>query len=136
MANVVRKRMVILAAAAVLIGAAVLLLPLLSRQNQTEVFFNPLLVNHPAALGLMLEEQDDGLYVLAVGEKSPAKDAGIRPGDLLTELNGSPLETLDGIDALLQDMSVSDSLTFLLLRDQQTLSISLAIPTAPAEGGA
>lgn len=37
--------------------------------------------------------RDCGVYVLAVGEKSPAALAGVSPGDLLLHLNGLPVNS-------------------------------------------
>jgi uncharacterized iron-regulated protein len=48
-------------------------------------------------LGLVLKKADGGLRILHVREQSPADKAGIRPGDLLTGIDGLPLKNAKGI---------------------------------------
>ena len=55
-----------------------------------------------AELGMMLLESDEGVSVLAVRDGSRAEQAGIRPTDLLTQVNSTPFCTVDELDALLQ----------------------------------
>ena len=109
--------------AGVLIAAALLLL--LSRARPTATNAE---ITHPAALGLMLQESDGGLYVLAVSERGPARDAGIRPGDLLTALNSTTLETLDDMDALLGELLPGQAMSFALLRGGMPLTVRLSTP--------
>lgn len=116
---------------AVLLVAALALSLLIARAKPAETAFDHRALTHPAALGLMLQEETGGLYVLAVSERSPASTAGIRPGDLLTSLNGTPLNTLDDMDALLESDSPAQQLSFVLLRSSDTLTIRLAVAHEP-----
>lgn len=59
-------------------------------------------VDSAADLGLMLLEEQNGVSVLAVRDGSVAEGAGIRPTDLLVELNDTPCRTVDEMDALLR----------------------------------
>lgn len=56
-----------------------------------------------AALGLMLLDSDSGVSVLAVRDGSPADRAGIQPGDVLLQADGSAItDTLQLEDLLAQ----------------------------------
>lgn len=59
--------------------------------------------NPVAALGLMLIEDADGLFVLAVTDNSPASSAGIRAGDHITMADGMPLESISQLETLVDD---------------------------------
>lgn len=76
-----------------------------------------------AALGLMLLNREQGLYVLAVTQDSPADRAGVLPGDYLLRADGEPLMDSDHLDAMLREDA--DELTLLLRRDQQELLLRL-----------
>ena len=114
-----------------LLAAALAISLLIARAKPAEISCDHRALTHPAALGLMLQEETGGLYVLAVSERSPAGAAGIRPGDLLTSLNGTPLNTLDDMDALLVADSPAQQLSFVLLRSSDTLTIRLAVAHEP-----
>ena len=53
-------------------------------------------------LGILLQEDDEGLSVIAVQDNSIANQSGIEPGDTLLALNETPLVSLDKLDKLLQ----------------------------------
>lgn len=72
---------------ALLVAAAVVLLPLgslVDRPQQTA---------DDASLGLLLVDEADGLYVLAVSAGSAADQAGFRPGDRILDADGAPVST-------------------------------------------
>lgn len=54
-----------------------------------------------AALGLMLLDGDEGVSVLAVRDGSPADRAGIEPGDVLLQANGSAVTDTLQLEELL-----------------------------------
>lgn len=54
-----------------------------------------------AALGLMLLEQEPGLYVLAVAQGSPAERCGVQPGDYLVASQETPLVDLAALEVVL-----------------------------------
>ncbi len=54
-----------------------------------------------AALGLLLLDAEDGVYVLAVSDRSPAHQAGLQPGDCLVLADGVPLESASAFNDLL-----------------------------------
>jgi serine protease Do len=62
-----------------------------------------------------------GILVRAVEDGSPAASAGLERGDLLTELNGKPLERIDDLYAAL-DGAGSDALDLTVLRGTEQRS--------------
>lgn len=76
-----------------------------------------------AALGLMLLEREQGLYVLAVTQDSPADKAGVLPGDYLLRADEEPLADSGQLDALVREDA--GEVTLLLRRDEQELQLQL-----------
>lgn len=76
-----------------------------------------------AALGLMLLEKPDGLYVLAVTQDSPADRSGVQPGDYLVASGDEMLSDLARLEALLHEGRETVPLT--LRRDGQSVRIIL-----------
>ena len=58
----------------------------------------------PPRLGLELEEEDDGLRIRSI-EWPPAERASLRPGDLITSVNGTPVASLDAFDTIMATVS-------------------------------
>lgn len=73
-----------------------------------------------AALGLMLLEKGNGLYVLAVTQESPADKAGFLPGDVIL-LPGE--DTVEALEELLA--AGEENLPFTLRRDGRELQLTL-----------
>lgn len=80
--------------------------------------------SHVDDLGMMLVEQPEGLYVLAVMEDSPADRCGVSPGDLLTQLEGTPLTAVIQLEKAVQD-AASRELHLTLLRGDDPLTVTL-----------
>ena len=76
--------------------------------------------------------RSNGVVVLAVGKPSPAADAGIRPGDLITALNGHDTPTAEDFIAALHNAKPGDHVQLTVLRGNQTLQISVAVADRPA----
>lgn len=78
-------------------------------------------------LGLMLLEEEDGVYVLAVTDRSPACRAGIEPGDLLTGVNGDSLTEIAQLEAMLQHVPEGGALRLGLVRDGASMTLTLPV---------
>ena len=76
--------------------------------------------------------RSNGVVVLAVGKPSPAADAGIRPGDLITALNGHDTPTAEDFIAALHNAKPGDHVQLTVLRGNQTLQISVTVADRPA----
>lgn len=58
-------------------------------------------VTSMADLGLMLLDVTEGVSVLAVQDQSPADRAGILPGDLLLQADGTAFHSIEQLESLL-----------------------------------
>ena len=76
-----------------------------------------------AALGLMLLDQQDGVYVLAVTENSVADASGVRPGDYLLRVGEEALASAETFDLLLDERT--DSIVLTLRRDGAEVTVTL-----------
>ena len=63
----------------------------------------------------------EGLYVSAVTESSDAYKKGIRPGDVLLEVNGIPVSSTDEVNAIKEGLQVGETMEFLIWRDGQSM---------------
>ena len=79
-------------------------------------------------LGMATEARPQGgLKVTKVGENSPAKEAGMKVGDTLHSLNGTPLESREQLQELLKEMAPGDEVAFDMERGdkRETLTFEL-----------
>lgn len=76
-----------------------------------------------ADMGLVLQGDGKGLYVLAVSENSAAEAAGIVPGDYLLRLGGAELTDAGQMDELLGASGGPSEL--LLLRSGEEIPLTL-----------
>ena len=72
-----------------------------------------------------------GIVVSSIFVGSPAAQAGLRPGDILTRLNGSPLTTELDIQRLLRGKKPGELLSFTALRGGRSLTIKARLGEAP-----
>src|SRR6478752_5932997 len=70
-----------------------------------------------------------GVEVVEVVEGSPAARAGLRPEDLIVELNGTPVESVDDIQRLMVGELIGSQVRARVLREGRELELSLV----PAE---
>lgn len=77
-------------------------------------------------LGMMLQEGEGGLTVIAVMEGSPASAGGVLPGDVLLSLSGTPVSDLAGFEAALQS-ATGTWLRLSLLRGDEMHCLSLRL---------
>jgi S1-C subfamily serine protease len=68
----------------------------------------------------------------AVVAGSPADQAGIREGDIITKVNDQAIDTDHPLDATLSMYAPGDTVTISLLRDGQTVTVQLKLGTRPA----
>lgn len=80
-----------------------------------------------AALGLVVQDTDSGLYVLAVREGSAADLAGVRSGDYLLSVSGKEITTADELESLLPEQ-VEEQLTFTVQRYGAEVTITVSLP--------
>lgn len=111
-------------------GKPLTLRPLL-RENQGEAATPPdtlpkrlgfTLQEIPAALRqqLGLPESFNGLAVTSVSADSPAARRGIKPGDIVTEVNQKAVANLAEVAAAIKDLKPGDAVLISILREGQT----------------
>jgi hypothetical protein len=71
--------------------------------------------------------QGEGVKVDDVTADSPAANAGIRGGDLLTHLDGKPLKNLREYAGLLREMEPGQEVQATIVRDGKTLKIPVTV---------
>lgn len=107
----------------------------LEEPNQTLINLDtePLTITFTPDLPATPPEQKGYPVILGVAPGSPAEEAGIEPGDLVTSFNDTELTSF----ALLRDMTQENldrEVSLTLLRDGQTLEVTLTPRSNPPEG--
>jgi S1-C subfamily serine protease len=78
-------------------------------------------------------EHSDGVLVADVVANSPASQAGLRPGDVITALAGKPTPTLDELRKVLNEQEVSRTVPLEVRRGGQRLTLSVTLQAWPAQ---
>ncbi len=73
----------------------------------------------------------DGFLVRRIDDGSPAARAGLQPGDILREINGVPLKSVDTVYRLVYEAHVGDRLSFVAERDGRRFTGSLTFAERP-----
>jgi len=82
-------------------------------------------------LGIGLSPADKGVHVDQVQSGSPADDAGIKAGDIITAIDSKAV-TPDTIRGLLAEHQVGDVITLSLTRGSNTLEVKATLAERPA----
>jgi S1-C subfamily serine protease len=69
--------------------------------------------------------RESGVEVVEVVEDSPAARAGLRPEDLIVELNGAPVQTVDDIQKLMVGELIGSQVHALVLREGSERELDL-----------
>jgi serine protease Do len=90
-------------------------------------------------LGMSLEEitperakafgltEKSGLVVVQVEDGSPGGEAGVRPGDLILEMDQTPLRNLDEFNRKVEEFKKGDTILLLIKRQKATLFLTLKV---------
>jgi membrane-associated protease RseP (regulator of RpoE activity) len=101
------------------------------------------LFNPPGAARLGIQIQDltpqlgeyfgaaTGVLVASVSDGMPAKAAGLRAGDVITEVNGEPVE--DGAALRQRTANAAGSLAITIVRNRQEQTLNVDLGSRPAE---
>lgn len=86
-----------------------------------------------AALGVRLENTDNGVVIREVVAGSAAEKAGLKVGDIITKIGESEIKTAQDAAEAIQQMSVGDEVEISLTRDGSSQTISATLEAA--QGG-
>lgn len=90
-------------------------------------------VAHPYVGVSVTDASGGGALVQSVSPDGPAGDAGLRPGDVVTELSGEPVRGADDLVAAVQRSSVGAELAVAFTRDGQPQQATVTVGEAPAD---
>ena len=84
--------------------------------------------HHRSWLGVILQMTDTGAEVDYVHPDSPAAQAGLQVGDIISTVNGQPFKNLSEFTSAVQDLGPGKDLTMTILRDgvEQSATAQLA----------
>ncbi len=82
-------------------------------------------------LGVGSEETDDGLKILRIVRGSAADDGGIQVGDLVTAIDGEPIDSREELSIVVGSKKPGDEVVVDLLRGEKELTISLELGKRP-----
>ena len=80
-----------------------------------------------AFIGIAVEKVEQGLKITDVDEEAAAGKAGVKIGDILTEVNGKKIADKDALIALMKDKSEGNDMTLQLLRGAETVELKLKL---------
>ncbi|OYT71966.1 MAG: 2-alkenal reductase [Armatimonadetes bacterium JP3_11] len=73
----------------------------------------------------------NGMFIDGVVANSPARSAGIQPGDVITHLNGRPLRTIEDMQNFMRRAKPGQQITLRIWRDGQTIDIKITLGVRP-----
>ena len=87
------------------------------------------------AKALSLPENSQGVLVSQVTDSSAAAKAGIRPGDVITAINGTPIKSNTELRNAIGLSRIGETLDVALIRDRKPLHVSAVIVDIPQTTG-
>ncbi len=73
-------------------------------------------------------KETSGVIVVQVEQGSPASDAGIRPGDIIEEINSIPVKSLKDYHTQIANQKPGSSIRFLMKRQGKTMFVVVEVP--------
>ena len=72
-------------------------------------------------------DHDEGVIITNVQQGSVARDAGLKPGDIILEINKKPIRTLADYSAAVEEVKPGDTALFLVERGSNTIYAALRV---------
>jgi len=82
-------------------------------------------------LGVTLTESENGVEVVAVLENSPAADAGLQAGDVITTINGVAVATPREAQRAIRDIAADEVVMLEIIRDSETQTLEATLTGLP-----
>ncbi|MBP2673326.1 MAG: trypsin-like serine protease [Deltaproteobacteria bacterium] len=76
--------------------------------------------------------RESGVEVVALDPRGPAGAAGIAPGDIMVEMNGIPVESVDDLHRLLSEAAGNDTARIGLLRGMELRTVEVLVGESAA----
>ncbi|CAN7532925.1 DegQ family serine endoprotease [Mesorhizobium caraganae] len=76
-------------------------------------------------------EKPTGALVSSVEEAGPAAKAGLKPGDVVLQLNGTTVEGIEALDYRMATLSIGTKASFAVLSKGQQATMDIALERAP-----
>jgi S1-C subfamily serine protease len=96
------------------------------RPERRQFRFGEFRVGRPY-LGVSLEAVDDGVSIAAVSEGSPADEAGLQAGDIITAVNGEAVEEPADVASAIREMEIGDTVTLTITRDGESQDVEVTL---------
>lgn len=74
-----------------------------------------------------------GVYVESVEDDGPAKAAGLEVGDVITEVEGQAVKSVEEINRIKNTYSIGDTITLKVYRDNDYIDVKLTLGEMPEE---
>ncbi len=76
---------------------------------------------------------EEGALVEQVAKGSGALKAGVKPGDIVVKLNGSPIRSMDDLILQVRRKQIGDTIKLTVLRDGKEVPLEVTVGDKPAE---
>lgn len=70
---------------------------------------------------------DGGVVVHKIAKGSPAEKGGLREGDIIQEIGGTSVDTVDGYYAVVKKSKPGDTITFSVIRDRKDVEVKVIV---------
>lgn len=86
-------------------------------------------------LGIAVEDADDGATVVRVTSGSPADDAGLEVGDVITEIDGEAVSGAADVVAAVRSNDAGDEITVTYERDGEAETVRVTLADLSSDSG-
>ncbi len=76
---------------------------------------------------------DEGAVIASIEEDSPAADAGLQQGDIVTALDDTPITSFEQLAAEVQTRQVGDTVTLTVLRGGEEVTLEVTLGERPTD---
>jgi membrane-associated protease RseP (regulator of RpoE activity) len=105
--------------------------PLVPEESPFDMPMLPELSDRPR-LGVTFVMQDDGAEIVAVTPGSPAEDAGIQVGDVITKVDGQRVSRVRPLNELILQYQPGDIISLTFMRDGRTRQVEMQLVAQPS----
>ncbi|MDQ3889541.1 MAG: trypsin-like peptidase domain-containing protein [Actinomycetota bacterium] len=78
---------------------------------------------------------DEGALIQSISEGSPAARAGLRPGDVIVELGGESIQTVEDLYAAIRARDPGDDVELTVVRDGDRRTVEVVLGRLPSQAG-